>query len=620
MALSDDELMARYAKKPAVPAVTGNPATDQMSTFPTSNEAAKSNIPEDVHAPVVTPEPDQPARQNGSHEAAEPPAPSRQRSAARVGSAGNPADRRRDRREPTRPDIHRTPPHSVEAEQGVIGSMIIDPRLVIPKLRQVITTPEYFYIPAHQTIYQHALDLFELDGSIDLITLTQHLRDVGHLDAVGGPAFVTSLFTFVPTAANYAYYLEILRDKFILRQIILTGTEAVRRAYEEQDEVVELLGEVAQKHESIRKWANVGQDDVQAFAFPDLMAFDPKNDPDSLLGARYASRGSKVLWASGSGFGKSTFAIQASVYWANGEPLFGIKPVRPLKSLILQAENDFGDAAEQLQGVLEGIAYSERSLEPEKFAANVKRNVIIRRVVGKTGLEFCGLLETLVQQDLPDMVWMDPLFAFAGVDLTSAVEASQFLREWLDPIVVRNRICLHCIHHTGKPVRDNKDKQKMSHEEFQYLGFGSSEIQNFFRAVNIILPVAGHDKVFRLILSKRGRRAQARDINGEFATSIYLAHSEEGICWLQVPKPDDEGGDSHGKGGKFEAKITLDDFLSEMSFTDPMATAALRSHVMTEKGISKATFYRLFNQAKKDQRIRVEGDGWVRRQREDSQK
>jgi replicative DNA helicase len=67
------------------------------------------------------------------------------------------------------------------------------------------------------------------------------------LEAVGGASFVTSLYTFVPTAANVGYYLEIVRDKYILRQIIAAATESVRRAYEEQDEVDNLLDEVEQK-------------------------------------------------------------------------------------------------------------------------------------------------------------------------------------------------------------------------------------------------------------------------------------------------------------------------------------------------------------------------------------
>src|SRR5713226_10595941 len=127
-------------------------------------------------------------------------------------------------------DIHRAPPHSVEAEQGVLGSMLISPRETIAECVEKINE-EYFYVPAHQTIYNMLVDLWNAGQAIDLITFTQVLRDRNLLESVGGAAFVTSLFTFVPTAANVGYYLDIVRDKYILRSIIAAGTESVRRAY-----------------------------------------------------------------------------------------------------------------------------------------------------------------------------------------------------------------------------------------------------------------------------------------------------------------------------------------------------------------------------------------------------
>src|SRR6266436_5424052 len=143
-------------------------------------------------------------------------------------------------------DFHRTPPHSVEAEQGVLGSMLISPRETIAECVEKINE-EYFYVPAHRTIYDVLVELWNAGQAIDLITFTQVLRDRNLLDSVGGAALVTNLFTFVPTAANVQYYLEIVRDKYILRQIISAATESVRRAYEEQDEVDSLLDEVEQK-------------------------------------------------------------------------------------------------------------------------------------------------------------------------------------------------------------------------------------------------------------------------------------------------------------------------------------------------------------------------------------
>src|SRR5438477_4011204 len=143
-------------------------------------------------------------------------------------------------------DVHRTPPHSADAEQGVLGSMLISPRETIAECVEKINE-EYFYVPAHRTIYNVLVDLWNTSEAIDLITFTQVLRDRHLLDSVGGAAFVTSLFTFVPTAANVGYYLDIVRDKYILREIISAATESVRRAYEEQDEVNNLLDEVEQR-------------------------------------------------------------------------------------------------------------------------------------------------------------------------------------------------------------------------------------------------------------------------------------------------------------------------------------------------------------------------------------
>lgn len=121
--------------------------------------------------------------------------------------------------------------------------MLISPQETIGNAVEKIDAG-YFYIPAHQTIYATMVELWDAGTGIDLITFTQILRDRNLLDTVGGPAFVTSLFTFVPTAANFSYYLEIVREKYILRTIISTCTESARRSYEEQDEVDNLLDDV----------------------------------------------------------------------------------------------------------------------------------------------------------------------------------------------------------------------------------------------------------------------------------------------------------------------------------------------------------------------------------------
>jgi replicative DNA helicase len=136
-------------------------------------------------------------------------------------------------------DAHRVPPHSVEAEQGLLGSMMQDREALSECVNHLMSA--HLFIPTHQTIFAALCELYRDEKAVDLITLTQFLRDKNTLDTVGGAAYVTSLFTFVPTAANVQYYLEIVREKYLARQIIAKCTELVRAAYDDQSDIGDVL-------------------------------------------------------------------------------------------------------------------------------------------------------------------------------------------------------------------------------------------------------------------------------------------------------------------------------------------------------------------------------------------
>jgi replicative DNA helicase len=129
------------------------------------------------------------------------------------------------------PDI--LPPHSTEAEQGVLGCIFLEPSEgigdCIEKLRG---GSETFYDLRHRTIYEVCVELYSASIPVELITVQQKLRERGQLEAVGGLAYLASLPDVVPSAANLDYYREILSEKYILRQLIGTCTEAVSRAYD----------------------------------------------------------------------------------------------------------------------------------------------------------------------------------------------------------------------------------------------------------------------------------------------------------------------------------------------------------------------------------------------------
>ena len=141
--------------------------------------------------------------------------------------------------------IDRLPPHSVEAEQGVLGCVLLSPNDCLGHCIEKFTSgPEVFYDLRHRTIFEALLEMYEHKGAIDLITVQQALKDKQQLEAVGGLAYLASLPDAVPSAANLDYYLEIVREKFVLRRMIGTCTEVVSRAYEHQGEVDALLDEV----------------------------------------------------------------------------------------------------------------------------------------------------------------------------------------------------------------------------------------------------------------------------------------------------------------------------------------------------------------------------------------
>ena len=140
--------------------------------------------------------------------------------------------------------IERVPPQNLDAEQSVLGSMLLD-RDAIARVVELVR-PEDFYRDAHRRIYETMVELFERGEPVDLITVTDRLRDKGQLDDVGGAAYVTGLLNTVPTAANVEYYARIVLQKSMLRQLIVAGTQIAHLGFEGENDV-EILVDRAEK-------------------------------------------------------------------------------------------------------------------------------------------------------------------------------------------------------------------------------------------------------------------------------------------------------------------------------------------------------------------------------------
>ena len=133
----------------------------------------------------------------------------------------------------------------MEAEQGVLGCILLSPNDCLGDcIEKFKSGSEVFYDLRHRSVYETLIEMYDRKEAIDLITVQQTLKDKSQLDGVGGLAYLASLPDAVPSAANLEYYLEIVREKFVLRRMISTCTEVVSRAYEHQGEVDTLLDEV----------------------------------------------------------------------------------------------------------------------------------------------------------------------------------------------------------------------------------------------------------------------------------------------------------------------------------------------------------------------------------------
>ena len=136
------------------------------------------------------------------------------------------------------------PPQNIEAEQAVLGSILLKADLLGAVLE--ILKPEDFYKNNHRLIYDAMIDLFEKNEPQDLLTVSNLLKNTNKLDQTGGPTYLASLTSIVPVTANVTSYAKIIREKSILRRLISVNTNIAARCYEEQNDIDILVDEAEQ--------------------------------------------------------------------------------------------------------------------------------------------------------------------------------------------------------------------------------------------------------------------------------------------------------------------------------------------------------------------------------------
>ena len=139
----------------------------------------------------------------------------------------------------------RVPPQNIEAEQSVLGAMLIE-KEAIPKVMEILRDTD-FYREAHRVIFNAMLELYNKNEAVDMITVTEILKRDNKLEDVGGIAYVTSLANTVPTAANVTYHASIIEEKSILRQLVSVSTQIASMGYEANDDVKNIIDSAESK-------------------------------------------------------------------------------------------------------------------------------------------------------------------------------------------------------------------------------------------------------------------------------------------------------------------------------------------------------------------------------------
>ena len=218
-------------------------------------------------------------------------------------------------------------PHNIEAEQCVLGSMMIDKSSIAQALE--VLNKEDFYKDAHQKIFNAILDLYQKDIAVDLVTVTENLQSKEKLESAGGITYISQVCSTVISTANLQSYIKIVKDKATLRKLIRASTDIIENSYNKQDDV-EAIVDLAEK-----KIFNIGSNrntsDFEAMSTVLERGFIeiekifnnkggvtgiPSGFPELDAKTSGFQKGDMILVAARPSMGKTTFALNLAQYAA----------------------------------------------------------------------------------------------------------------------------------------------------------------------------------------------------------------------------------------------------------------------------------------------------------------
>ncbi|MDO5726889.1 MAG: replicative DNA helicase [Bowdeniella nasicola] len=280
-------------------------------------------------------------------------------------------------------DYDRTPPQDIEAEQSVLGSMLLSKDALADVVQELKAAD--FYLPKHEIIFNAIGDMYSRGRPVDSLLLHAHLRDNGQLDAVGGPAYLHTLIASVPTASSALFYARIVHEKAVLRHLVEAGTRIAQLGYSaDGSEVDDLVNEAQAAVYAVGENRNT-QDYVQIREILDEVTNEIQmaaSRGEGLVGVPTGFKelddltnglhgGQMIIVAARPGMGKSTLAMDfcrsASIRNNLTSVIFSLEMSRTEMTMrLLSAESDI-----QLQELRKGKYLSDE--EWTKLAGTMSR-------------------------------------------------------------------------------------------------------------------------------------------------------------------------------------------------------------------------------------------------------
>jgi RecA-family ATPase len=336
---------------------------------------------------------------------------------------------------------HKIPPHSLEAEKAILGAILLENKSLNECLS--VIGPENFYDSRHQIIFQAMGDIKDDGKAIDLVILSEHLRQAGTLSKSGGISYIATIFDNAMSAENILYYCQIVKDKSVRRELI-TAAEEIQNKATDGESLTTLLEIGRQSLDRI--WA----EDDKSLHFKNAASWIEQESPaaDQVFKDTFDT-GDKVAIIGSSKLMKSFFLQQSLLCLATGRPFLNWTITKQRRCCHIQYEVKSLHQHRRLRRMAKALRIKPSDIEDNLMILNA-------RGLGITGVEGIRKIGRAIMPYEPEIISFDPLYKVAdGVE--NAAESMKIVLNVFDELAEKTGAAILYVHHDAKGSPGDRD-------------------------------------------------------------------------------------------------------------------------------------------------------------------